>query len=212
MDPSLQLYGDQTGNCLRAAIALEEAGVPYEVIKVHLQLRQHKEPAFLALNSRGVVPVMTGRSASGSPLVLTQSNAIMLYAAELTPGKLLPARGTAAHARALERFVYFITDVIAPSHAAFALKTVIGSEDSVARLNAKSLEALAAAELFLVEAPYIAGPDFTLADISAFTIARASHDALDWTAVPNMHRWYQRIGERAAVQRGLHVFDDPRPR
>jgi GSH-dependent disulfide-bond oxidoreductase len=209
-DVGIRLYGHKTGNCFRAAIALEEAGLAYQVRLVDLRQKQHKQPEFLALNRRGRVPVMVIRSHGCSDFVLAQSNAIMLYAAEVSPGKLLPAPNTKARARALERFLYFVTDVIAPNHAAFTLKSAADTRESAALLRGRSLEALVAAEEFLAESPYIAGDEFTLADISAYTIAMASEPAPEWAALPNMLRWYQRIGERSAVNRGLHAFDGSR--
>lgn len=205
----IELYGYETGNSFRAAIALEEAGVPYRSTRIDLRQRQHHSAAFLALNPRGQVPIVVTTSADGSRKVLTQSNAIMMLAAELAPGKLLAPLGSDARMRAFERYFYFVTDVIAPSHAAFALASVAGGDDSAAALNQRSLSALTMAETFLRESPCIAGDHFTIADISAYTIVLASQALLDWSALPNLRRWYGETGSRPGVHRGLHAFDEP---
>ena len=53
---AVRLYGAQTGNSRRAAIALEEADIPYSVIRVDLRAGEHKTAAFRALNPRGLIP------------------------------------------------------------------------------------------------------------------------------------------------------------
>ena len=208
MDHLAQLHGFQTGNCFRAAIALEEAGVPYATRRVNLGQGEHRRPEHLALNFRGQVPVLVVERPGRLPFVLTQSNAIMLYAAESAPGKLLPLHDPEARARAYERFLYFVTDVIAPNNAAFSIRGVEANKECWAALISRSLEALRAAERFLSESSFIAGDQFTLADICAYTIARASSDALDWDSLPAMGTWYQRISTRDSVRRGLRAFDD----
>jgi glutathione S-transferase len=120
--PSIELYGAQTGNCLRAAIALEEAMVPHTVRHVDLRSGEHRRAAYLALNPAGQVPTMVDRSDEASPFVLSQSNAIIFYAAARAPGRLLPEHEGQERAIAYERFFFFVTDVIAPSHAAFILR------------------------------------------------------------------------------------------
>jgi len=66
-NPSIELYGAQTGNCLRAAIALEEAMVPYTVRHVDLRSGEHRRAAYLALNPAGQVPTMVDRSDEAAP-------------------------------------------------------------------------------------------------------------------------------------------------
>jgi GST-like protein len=92
--PQLELYGARTGNCLRAAIGLEEAGLAYGVRHVSLSRGEQRAPAHLALNPAGKVPVLVGRSGFEAPdFILTQPNAILFYAQERSAGRLLPPAG-----------------------------------------------------------------------------------------------------------------------
>ena len=122
MNTTYELYGAPTGNCIRAAIALEEAGLPYTVRSVDLANGEHRSAAYLALNPAGKVPVLVESQENGPPVVITQSNAIILYAAERAPGRLLPD-DSLARSVVYERFFFFVTDVIAVSHAAFFLRS-----------------------------------------------------------------------------------------
>ena len=206
MNTSYQLYGAPTGNCIRAAIALEEAGLPYTVRAVDLANGEHRSAAYLALNPVGKVPVLVEDQQNGPPVVITQSNAIMLYAAEKAPGRLLPD-DSLARAVVYERFFFFVTDVIAVSHAAFFLRGSGGVPEGQARLVERMLAALESAERFVDKEPYMAGKTFSIADIAAFTITQSVESQLPWAQLPNLRRWYEQIAARPAFARGLKVFN-----
>ena len=78
MQKHVELLVAPTGNCIRTAIALEEAGVPYAVRHVDLRRREQRRPEFVAFNPAGKVPVMIDHADAAAPLVLSHSNAIML--------------------------------------------------------------------------------------------------------------------------------------
>ena len=96
----IELCGSKTGNSFRAAIALEEAGVSYRVRRIDLRGGKHRSAEYLALNPRGQVPIMISSAPGRSTSVLTQSNAIMMFAAESAPGTLLPEHASPARYRA----------------------------------------------------------------------------------------------------------------
>ena len=54
----IELYTAQSSNGQRAAIALEECGLPYRVHKLELMKGEQKTPEFLALNPAGAIPVI----------------------------------------------------------------------------------------------------------------------------------------------------------
>ena len=203
-DQTLELYGAPTGNCWRAAIALEEAGIPYRARVVDLYGGEHRETTFLELNPAGKVPVLMDRS-SVQPFVLSQSNAVVLYAAELAPGRLLSVTDRKARAHAYERYFYFLTDVIAVGHAAFSLR---GPDDAASRhiLNSRMLAALAFAERFASASRYIAGDTFTIADVAAVTITASVAGQLDWDELPHLKRWFDEVMSRPSVSRGMSAF------
>jgi GST-like protein len=207
MTPQLELYGDRTGNCLRAAIALEEAELPYVARHVDLNARAHLGEAFLSLNPLGKVPVLVDRTGT-APLVLTQSNAIMTYAAQLAPGKLTPVSDERAKARCDERFFYFVTDVISPSMDAFLLHAY-GMGAAAAPLSQRAAAMMQAAETFLDDDRFMSGAQFGLADIAAYTIARALQNHIDWRAAPRLSIWMAQMAERPGIRRGLAAFDQP---
>lgn len=204
-DP-IDLYGARTGNCLRVAIALEEAGLPYRPVRLDLRRGEHRTAEFLALNPDGKVPVIVDRVDGDEVLVLTQSNAILFYVAEAASETLFPVGGTRRRVVAYERFFYFLTDVIAPSHAAFQLRASGVKDSSPQGLDLRAMKALSVAERFVKTSEFIAGETFTLADIAAVTIAFAVERHIDWSELPQLRRWYQAVMARPSVIRGFAAF------
>jgi GSH-dependent disulfide-bond oxidoreductase len=204
------LYGAKTGNCLRAAIGLSEAGLLYKTRHVDLARGEQRDPSHLALNPAGKVPVLVARgSMNEQAFVLTQSSAILFYADAEAPGRILPPHPHRARIRAVEGFFYFTSDVIALNGVAFSLR---GPEFSgaAATLTERYLAAIAASERFLIDNEFMGGASFSIADIAAFTIISAVRRHLPWTQLPRLAAWHDRIGRRPAVQTGMMAFDDKR--
>jgi GST-like protein len=203
MNDQIELYGANTGNTLRAAIALEEAGIAYTARWLDLHAREQLDPAFLALNPAGKVPTLIDHGPTPM-LVINQSNAIIQYADSKAPGRLAPAQPGPERIRVIDRYFFFVTDVIAPSHAAFFLHQA-GQDKAAAIIDLRVIEQLTYAESFLT-AEFMAGEQFSMADISAFTIATAFRDRLDWKELAQLSRWFDTVEARPAVQRGLNAF------
>ena len=203
MKTVIELYGADTGNSLRAAIALEEAGVPYTARRLNLQANEQRALAYLALNPAGKVPTLVDHT-STPPLVINQSNAIIQFADAKAPGRLAPAHPGPERDRVFDRYFFFVTDVIAPSHAAFFLRQA-GLNDAATVIDLRVIEQLVYAERFLTD-EFMAGDQFSMADISAFTIAASIRDRLDWAVHSRLSRWFDSIEARPAVQRGLKAF------
>jgi GST-like protein len=205
MSLPLELYGAHTGNCIRVAIALEEAKIPYIVHQLDLKILEQQSPTYLSLNPLGKVPTVVDRNTAGQPFILSQSNAIMLHVADRAQGRLLPRTSEQTRSLALERFFYFVVDVIAPSHAGFFL----AREHDLAGqnlLNAQVIERIQFAETFLVSEPYMAGSTFSLADIAALTIAASVQNEISWNTHPRLRQWFETVVNRPAVLRGFGAF------
>src|SRR5580704_18558275 len=90
-------YAPQS-SATRCQVALEELGVPYEKVRIHLDKGDQKKPDFLALNPNGKVPALTDGDAK-----LFESLAIITYLGEKygTEKGLWPKVGSPEHAQAL---------------------------------------------------------------------------------------------------------------
>src|SRR5204862_3450112 len=65
-----------SGHSHRAELFLSLLGLPYQLVEVAIEKREHKSPAFLRLNPLGQLPVL-----EDGALVLSDSNAILVYLA-----------------------------------------------------------------------------------------------------------------------------------
>jgi GSH-dependent disulfide-bond oxidoreductase len=203
----IELFGDATGNSIRAAMALEESGLAYKPRKVALARGEHRAAEYLRLNPTGRVPTLVDSDGPGGErFVLTQSNAIMFYVAEKS-GMLLPSTGV-ARTSALEWLFFFVTDVIAPNLQAFVLSrdSTAAHAGAVHRLNERAFSMYEHVDRQLADRPFLAGSSFTLADITGYTITTALEGQLRLDGLPHVRRWLERVGARPAVQRGRRIF------
>lgn len=205
MSKHLTLYGAKTGNSIRAAIGLEEAGLPYTIERVALSRGEHKREPYLSMNPLGQVPALAVADIDGQVAVITQSNAIILYAAENANGNDLLGKTPEVRAKTFERFFYFVTDVIVPSNIGFRLKGTAFA-DAAQHLDATVVSSISYANAFLGSHPFMAGDAFSIADIAAVTIVSAYADVIDWPKLPDLGDWFKRVSERDGVRHGFAAF------
>jgi GST-like protein len=59
--------------------------------------------------------------------------------------------------------------------------------------------------------PYLAGDEYTIADIATFPWLRSwQNQGIDWADYPHLKKWFDAIAARPAVQRGVQVLADLR--
>ena len=93
----IQLYSLPTPNGVKASIALEELGLPYEPHLVSFETNDQTSPEFLSLNPNNKIPaILDPDGPGGKPLALFESGAILIYLADKT-GKLVPQDAAARY-------------------------------------------------------------------------------------------------------------------
>ncbi|EGC98458.1 glutathione S-transferase domain-containing protein, partial [Burkholderia sp. TJI49] len=168
-----------SGHAHRVRLFLSLLGLPFETIDVDLAAGAQREPAFLALNPLGQVPVI-----DDGGIVLADSNAILVYLAKrYGDAHWLP--DDAAGAAAVQRWLSFAAGPIASGPAAARLVTVFGAaldHDAAKRTAAKLLDVI---DRELAGKPFAAGARPTIADIAAYTyIAHAPEGGVSLDAYP----------------------------
>ncbi|MGU3468722.1 glutathione S-transferase family protein [Methylobacterium sp. C33D] len=207
----ITLYTWSTPNGRKIPIMLEECDLPYTVVTMNIGKGEQFKPDFLKVSPNNKIPAIVDDEAAGGPLSVFESGAILTYLAEKT-GRFLAPSGPARY-KALEwlhwqvgglgpmlgQLGYFA--VRADEKAPLAIKRFTDEADRLLRvMNAR-----------LGEGPYLAGADYSIADIAcyAWTLLATSllKEPLEDTlgTVPNVHAWLDRVGERPAVQRGMAV-------
>lgn len=209
----LQLYSFPTPNGVKASIALEEMGIPYEPHLVTLKDEDVKSPEFLSLNPNNKIPaIIDPNGPDGTPVGLFESGAILIYLAEKS-GKLMGS--TASEKAEIIQWVMFQMGGLGPmlGQLGFFYKFA-GSEwedkRPQQRYIAEAKRLLAVLDLALAGKDWVAGPDYSIADIAVAPWLRAldfygAQDAVGWSDHRNLVDYVQRFEDRPAVQKGLNI-------
>ena len=212
----VQLYSFPTPNGVKASIALEETGLPYEVHLVTLADADVKSPEFLSLNPNNKIPALIDPNGpDGKMIELWESGAILIYLAEKS-GQLLP-QGTDRYQ--VIKWLMFQMGGVGPMFGQMGFFTKFAGKEIEdprprERYVNEARRLLNVLEKELEDKDWIAG-DFSIADIALAPWLRApeNYGALDlvgWNKLKNVPAYLDRFLERPAVQRGLNI--PPRPK
>jgi glutathione S-transferase len=167
--------------CARVRIALAEKGVEFETVEIDLSDR----PAWLyEKNPAGRVPVL-----EEDDRPLPESAVIMEFVEERYPEPaLLPADPAD---RGHVRLLIFRDDEFTDPYYAFRRGDGFDAFD----------KALRRFDAMLTEQPYLAGAEYSLADIAYVPWVLRARDMLgiDFTPYPALAEWLQRLEERPAI-------------
>ncbi len=199
----VNLYTAPTPNGRKVSIALEEIGVPYEVIRVEIGSDDHPTPEFLALNPNQKIPVIDDEG-----LVIWESGAILLHLAE-KHGKLLPA-DPAGRIAAIQ-YAFFQTGGIGPNLGRFgaALRKPEDerSEEMIEIFGNEVERLLGVLDRILSDGrPYLAG-EYSIGDIMHYPWLYFPWklEAPQLMKLPHLVGWLERIADRPAVKKGMEV-------
>ena len=196
------VYAFATPNSIKVPIALEELGLQYEIHGVNVRKGEQKSPDFLALNPNAKVPVLVDPEADGGELVLTESAAILIYLAEKT-GKLLPAAGV-TRARVFEQ-LFFHASGLGPAFGQsgfFQRQAAEPQPLAIQRFAAEAKRTLAVLDGVLATRRFVAGNEFTIADIAHFGwLWRREFAGVGFDDTPHVAHWYESVQARPAVRR-----------
>jgi glutathione S-transferase len=201
----MKLYYAPNSCALAPHIALEEGGVPYELVRVDLERREQRSAEFLALNPLGRVPVLeTPRGR------LTEVPAILTYVASL--GRLVPLSLTDPfEAAELASFNAFLSSTIHVTFAHFA-RPYRWADGVTCRkeMSRKAVDAYAE-QFALIErsrlrSPWVMGEHYTVADPYLFLMTRwLARIGLAVDAFPRIEQHHARMLARPAVRRVLSM-------
>jgi glutathione S-transferase len=188
-----------TGACsLASNIALREAGLKFELVKVERSKKTADGEDFNQINPKGHVPAL--RIDSGE--VLTENVVVLQYIADRNPAsKLAPPAGTIERYRLMEWLSFINSDI----HKTF---TPLFRHDAPEDTKQYALKNLATRldylERVLADKTFLMGEQFTVADCYLFTVLSwAPYGKLDMGKWPNLKRYSERVGARPHVVEAL---------
>ena len=182
-------------NAWKVRVLLGLLGIPYRAQPVAIFSGESRTPAFLAKNPVGAIPVLEledGRT-------IAESNAILCYLAEGT--RFMPAAnapdGRFQRAKVMQ-WLFFEQYYVEPVIGSLRFWTLTGRLEANAALvpgkREAAVRALAALERTLGASLFLAGTEFTIADIAAYAYAHLSNDCgFPLAGFPAIARWADRV-------------------
>jgi GSH-dependent disulfide-bond oxidoreductase len=200
----IDVYAFATPNSLKIPIALEELGLAYRLIPVNLRNGEQKSTDFMAINANAKVPVVVDLNVPGSePITLSESGAILLYLAEKF-GRLLPT-APLLRARVLEE-LFFHAASLGPAFTNSFFERIgkAPNSETATHALAEAQRTLTVFETRLDRSNYVAGDEFTIADIAHYGwLWRHEAAGVSLAGAPNVKRWFDTISDRASVKRAI---------
>jgi GST-like protein len=187
---------------------LEECGLRYRVKPVNMLRGEQFRPAFLKINPNNKIPAIVDHDGpGGEPIKLFESGAILQYLAEKT-GKFMP-RAKRGRYEVLQWLTFQVANVgpmfgqcghflgYAPRKIRYAMD----------RYRNETLRLYGVMDRRLADEEYLAGR-YSIADMATWPWVRVRWlHKIDLAEFPNVARWYEAIGQRPAVQRGVALLD-----
>ncbi len=202
----LRLYY-ATGTCALAThIALEEAGAPYEAVRVDFGSQEQRSPEYLAVNPKGRVPALVTETGT-----LTETPALLCFVAQRFPAaELAPLADPFALAQVQEFNSYLCSTVhVAHAHGRRGTRWADGAEAIEAmkrKVPATMTECFELIEHKLIKGPWVMGDRYTICDPYLFTIASwIEGDGVDTSKLPRVLQHRASMLARPAVQKAVAV-------
>jgi GSH-dependent disulfide-bond oxidoreductase len=211
----LELHFWPTPNGKKVTILLEELAVPYRLVPCNIGRGDQFKPEFLAISPNNRMPALVDHvpADGGAPIAIFESGAVMMYLAE-KHGRFFPQA---------TRDKYEVTQWIMWQMANQGPKT--GEAGHFRRLGDGQGDQSYAVRRFtnevnrlygvmntrLCDRPYLAGDEYTIADMICYpwTVGWKGQGQ-DIDDFPHFKRWFEDIGERPAVQRGMAAGNELR--
>ena len=194
----IRLYGIVNSRALRCLWALEEVGVPYELVQTSF-LADAKKPEYLAINPNGRIPTLVD-----GDVTLFESMAINLYIAKKYGPKLVPT-ALADEARALQWSFWGMTEL--ETHLIqimlHGLMPEAQRKPEVRKVSEQALDRpLRVLDATLAGRETLLGGPFSIADLNVASVMGLLAVArYDFSRFPNLKRWFEASLARPAFAR-----------
>ena len=210
----LQLFSAPTPNGVKVGIMLEETGLAYEAHRIDIMANESHDPAFLALNPNGKIPaIYDPEGPSGTPLVLSESGAILIYLADKSGLFLSPDPNTRYETI---QWLMWQMGGVGPMFGQLGFFHKFAGreyEDKRPRdrYAAESTRLLGVLDARLDGREWVMGAEYSIADISLLGWVRNligfydAREIVGFDRFAHVQRWLDAGLARPAVQRGLEV-------
>ncbi len=195
----MKLYYFPAACSLASNIALREAGLKFELVKVDRRTRKAADGLdYNEVNPKGYVPAL----ALDNGEVLTENVAVLQYIADRNPSsKLAPPAGTMERYRLVEWLAFINSEIHKNFSPLFRDDAPEDTKQYVRKVLGTRLDYLNRA---IGNRPFLMGEQFTVADAYLFAVLGWSrHLNFDLGKWPQLQRFAERIGSRPHVIEAL---------
>jgi len=204
----IEAWSWPTPNGHKVHIALEELELPYKIIPVNISAGEQFRPEFLAITPNHRIPAIVDPDGPGGEAIsLFESGAILIYLGEKA-GRLIPHNPRARYA--CLQWLMFQMGGVGPMFGQFNHFSAYAPEKisyAIDRYQNEVIRLHRVLEKRLGQAAWLAGDDYSIADIATYPWLRNPHRrGVDFGDFPNLKRWFEAIDARPAVQRGCAVL------
>jgi glutathione S-transferase len=195
----MKLYYSPGACSLSPHIALLEAGLPYDLVKVDVRAKKLENgDDYLKVNPKGQVPALGLDNGE----IMTEGPVIVQMIADQAAGKnLAPARDSAERYR-LQEWLNFVTTELHKNFSPLFNPAI--PEEVKAFFKDRIMGKFKYADSKLAGHDYLMGKQFTVADGYLYTMLRwAEGNKMDLSGLPNLLAFKDRVGARPKVQEAL---------
>ena len=208
----IEVYSWATPNGHKIHIMLEECGLPYRVHAIDIGAGDQFAPEFLAISPNNKIPAIVDPDGpDGAPISLFESGAILLYLAAKS-GRFLPAdiRGRYEVLEWLMFQMGGVGPMLGQAHH-FRIYAPQKIPYAIDRYTNEAKRLYGVMNRRLAKSRYIGGAEYSIADIAIFPWLRSwKNQGIEWDDYPHLKGWFDEIGARPAVRRGVEVLADRR--
>lgn len=196
----MQLFYAPGTISIAVAIALEEAGLPYEPVKVDFANAEQTKAAYHQINPKGRVPALAVEGG-----ILTETGALLDYIADLAPNAGLRPEDPLQRAR-MHEVMYYLASTMHVNHAHKMRGSRWASQQSSFEdMAAKVPETMAASAAYISEnglrGPFVLGEQISLADCYLFVVCNwLEGDGVSIADYPMIQNFMTAMEQRASVQ------------
>jgi GST-like protein len=208
----IDLYTWPTPNGHKVHIMLEECGLPYRPIAVDIGAGEQFKPDFLRISPNNKVPALVDpQGPDGKPIALFESGAILVYLAGKT-GRFL-GRTDRARFEVLQWLMFQMGGVgpmLGQAHH-FRIYAPEKVPYAIERYSNEAKRLYGVIERRLAASRWLGGQDYSIADMAVFPWLRSwQNQGVQITDYPHLHKWFETISARPAVQRAVAVLAERR--
>ncbi|WP_341895491.1 glutathione S-transferase [Ferrovibrio terrae] len=182
-----------SGHAHRAELLLNLLGLRADLIDVDLRGGEHKQPAFLAKNTFGQVPVLED-GPEDNPVVIADSNAILVYLASRYDEQRRWLPVDPVQAAQVQRWLSVAAGQLASGPAAARMVTLFKAPLDHDRAKTVAANLFAVLEQHLAQQDFLVGSAPTIADVALYSYtAHAPEGGVSLQPWPHIRAWLGRI-------------------